>query len=188
MDQVYGGGAAGGGGGYAQQAQQPVYPDQSQVGGPTQLFTPGMAGNDVQQPQQPFYPQQPQQQQPGYAGQGQAAYGAPAGGVDQMANQFQGMNVGGGARPGPGQGAPGAYGESKQLHSVLHTLFPPTPQLLNHHTISPIHHISESPSLPSPRPNHYSTNPNYPSHWSSPLTDQYGKVMETSRYLLSRTR
>jgi len=120
MDQVYGGGAAasGGGGGYAQQAQQPVYPDQSQVGGPTQLFTPGMAGNDAQQPQQPFYPQQPQQQQPGYPVQGQAAYGAPAGGVDQMANQFQGMNVGGGARPGPGQGAPGAYGESKQLHSV----------------------------------------------------------------------
>jgi hypothetical protein len=112
MDQVYGGGAAagGGGGGYPQQAQQPSYPDQSaQVGAPTQLFTPGMAGNDQQQPQQPFYPQQAQPQQPAY---GQAPFGGqPAGGVDQMANQFQGMNVGGGARPG--QGAPGGYGENR---------------------------------------------------------------------------
>lgn len=125
MDQVYGGAGIGGAGaqaGYPSTVplQQPGYPDQqAQVGAPAQLFTPGMA--DQQQPQQPFYPQQGQPLQPAQPGYGAPAYpqqngAGVGGGVDQMSNQFQQMNVG---RPGVAGAAPAAaYGDQKQLHSV----------------------------------------------------------------------
>ncbi|WWD01693.1 protein transporter SEC24 [Kwoniella sp. B9012] len=107
IQQVYGGG------GYDTQPQQPIaapgYPDQQQQQQQPQYFTPGFGGADPAQQQQPAYGASPapayggaapapaygQQQQPGYPGQ------QP---VDQMANQFQQMNVG--------------YGGGKQLHQI----------------------------------------------------------------------
>ncbi|TXT09172.1 hypothetical protein VHUM_02646 [Vanrija humicola] len=127
MEQVYGTGQQPqqqGGysvGGYQQQPQQPQQQQAQQPGYPQdaapQFFTPGAADQKQApygQPQQPVYgqPQQP-------------AYGQP--GVDQVAGQFQNLNVGG--QPQQPQGYGGqqyaqpqqTYAEPKQLHPV-HTV------------------------------------------------------------------
>ncbi|ORX39651.1 hypothetical protein BD324DRAFT_614495 [Kockovaella imperatae] len=126
IQQMYGG-SGGGAGGYDQQSQQlPLmsnYPDQQQQQQPMapQFFTPGIQDNTPHQgypqqaggPQQGYPGQQPQQQplppqQGGWQGQPPLQQG---GGMDQMANQFQQMNMG---QQPPNQ----AYGNQKQMHSM----------------------------------------------------------------------
>ncbi|BEI85015.1 hypothetical protein CcaverHIS002_0504160 [Cutaneotrichosporon cavernicola] len=113
MQQVYGSGAAqqpayDGGAAYGQQQAQAAYPGQAQMPQP-QFITPGMEGQQQQQQQQP----PAYGQQPGYGG----AYDQKQP-VDQMANQFQNLQVG----QQPAYGAQqGGFVEPKQQHPV-HTV------------------------------------------------------------------